>query len=58
MNPDEKTHTQILWELAEVLRNENGDPDELIDAFGNVEAKRTEIAQLLTSLLDRRSEVS
>lgn len=58
MNQDEKTHAQILRELAEVLGNENGDPDALIDAFGNVEAKRTEIAQLLTSLLDRQSEMS
>ena len=58
MNQDEKTHAQILRELAETLGNEDGDPDDLIDAFGNVEAERMEIAQLLTTLLDRQSEMS
>ena len=45
----------ILTRLALVLANEDSDPDDLIYAFGDVEAHRTEIARLLTQLLGNRS---
>ena len=57
MNQNEETAEQILRNLAQALADENGDPDELIDAFAKVvENERAEIARLLTSLLDRQSE--
>lgn len=51
-----KTPTDALRRLSEVLNDEECDPDDLIHAFGDVEAMRTEVAQLLTKLLDQERE--
>ncbi len=56
MNPNEQSPAQILRKLAQVLREENCEPDDLIHAFGKVEEQRVEIAELLTSFLERQSE--
>ena len=53
MNAVDKSPMQILRALGEVLRDQDADPDDLIQAFGDVEAKRVEIAALILSLLQR-----
>ena len=56
MNSVDKSPAQILRTLTDVLRDEDCDPDDLIYAFGDVEAKRNEVAEFLASLLDQASE--
>ena len=51
-----KTPADALRRLAAVLNDEECDPDDLIHAFGDIEAMRTEVAQLLTTLLERESD--
>ena len=53
MTPDDVSPAEILRTLAEVLGDENADSDDLIYAFGDVEARRAEIAALLLSLLEQ-----
>ena len=53
---DQKSAAEVLRCLAVVLNDEGSDPDDLIHAFGDVEAARTEVAHLLTALLDREEE--
>ena len=56
MSTVDKSPAQILRTLADVLGDEDCDPDDLIHAFGEVEAGRVEIAEFLSSLLDQTSE--
>ena len=51
-----KTPVDVLRRLAAVLDDEESDPDDLIHAFGDIEAMRTEVARLLTDLLERVDE--
>lgn len=51
-----KTPADALRHLAATLNDEECDPDDLIHAFGDIEAMRTEVAQLLTMLLERESD--
>ena len=53
MNSPDKSPEQILRTLTEALRDQHSDPDDLIHAFGDVEAKRIEVSEFLSSLLDR-----
>ena len=53
MSTVDKSPMQILGTLGEVLRDQDADPDDLIQAFGDVEAKRMEVAALILSLLQR-----
>ncbi len=53
---NQRTPTDALRRLAAVLSDEECDPDDLIHAFGTIEQMRTEVAQLLTALLDRAGE--
>ena len=56
MNTVDKSPAQILRTLADVLGDEDCDPDDLIHVFGDVEAGRVEIADFLSSLLENASE--
>lgn len=56
MNSVDKSPAQILRTLADVLGDEERDPDDLIHAFGDVEAMRVDVAELLSSLLGHTSE--
>ena len=49
-----KSPTDILQNLASVLSDEDCEPDDLIYAFGDVEASRAEVAELLTELLEQQ----
>ena len=51
-----KTPSAILRNLANVLQDEGCDPDDLIHTFGDVEAQRTGVAQLLNSLLEQADQ--
>ena len=51
-----KTPADALRRLAAVLNDEECDSDDLIYAFGDVEEMRSEVAQLLTALLDQAHE--
>lgn len=51
-----QTPAAILRNLADVLEDEDCDPDDLIHAFGDVEERRTEVAQLLSTLLHQAGE--
>lgn len=53
---NQKTPDDVLRHLAVVLNDDECDPDDLIHAFGDVEAMRIEVAQLLTGLLDQGDE--
>ena len=53
MNTADKSPEQILQTLAEVLADQDCNTDDLIHAFGDVEAQRAEIAALILSWLER-----
>ena len=53
---DQKSATEVLRCLAEVLNDEGSDADDLIHAFGDIETMRIEVAHLLTTLLEQAGE--
>ena len=56
MESNQLTPAEILRRLADVLEDEECDPDDLIHAFGDVEQRRTDVARLLHGLLEQRDE--
>ena len=54
MHRDNESPAQILQRLAQVLADEDCEPDDLIHAFGDVEVRRADISKLLESLLEHR----